>query len=219
MVTSTWCRSGIPSWLKSWTVENFSFAPDAITMFDGGLDALFKLFQNGGQLHHGSNYTSGGSTPDVWKRIGGHAQTTFGGDKSERTVKWFADLGYKLTVAGDFWVPTHQTWGTWSGQTAVKFWPAWWGPQPQGAWVSRASSLLNRVRGMYAYLPRFTWFPGSGPVVPPPPSNAISLDGTLYADNGSPIRGTLTAKCGTDESRFIVVPNDDGTYRPIPKLM
>lgn len=217
-VTSTWCRSGIPSWLKAWTVENFAFAPEAITQFDGGLDALLKLFAAGGQLHHGSNATSGGSSPDSWKRIGGHAQTTFGGDMSERTVKWFADLGHKLTKPGDFWVATHQTWGSWSGQTAIKYWPAWWGPQPQGAWVSRASSLLERVRGMYAYLPRFKWFPGSGPVVPPP-SNAITLDGVLQADSGGPIRGTLTAKCGTDRSEFIVVPSGDGTYRPVPKLM
>jgi hypothetical protein len=219
-VTSTWCRSGIPSWLKSWTVENFSFASDAITMFDGGLDALFKLFQNGGQLHHGSNATSGGSSPDSWKRIGGHAQTTFGGDKSERTVRFFSDLGYRLKDSRDFWVPTHQTWGSWSGQTAAKFWPPWWGPQPQGAWVSRASSLLSNVRGMYAYLPRFKWFSGSGPVVPPPfPTGGITLDGTLRADNGSPIRGTLTATCKDGQNQFIIVPDGSGGYKPVLKGM
>lgn len=220
-VTSTWCRSGIPSWLKTWTVENFAFAPEAITQFDGGLDALFKLFAAGGQLHHGANYTSGGSTPDVWKRIGGHAQTTFGGDRSERTVKWFADLGYKLTKANDFWVATHQTWGSWSGQTAAKFWPAWWGPQPQGAWVSRASSVLERVRGMYAYLPRFPWFKGTGPgpIVPPQPSTAITLSGQLRADNGGPIRGTLVATCGAERGEFIVVPSGDGTYSTVAKMM
>jgi hypothetical protein len=218
-VTSTWCRSGIPSWLKEWTVKNFSFSKDAITLFDGDLDALYKLFAAGGQLHHGSNYTSGGSAPDSWKRIGGHAQTTFGGDRSEQTVKWFADLGYKLTARGDFWVVTHQTWGSWSGQTATKYWPSWWGPLPQGAWVSRASSLLNRVRGMYAYLPRFTWFPGSVPDVPPPTPGTISLEGTLRADNGSPIRGTLTATCGGEQNQFIIVPDGSGAYKPVLKGM
>jgi hypothetical protein len=172
-------------------------------------------------LHHGSNATSGGSTPDSWKRIGGHAQTTFGGDKSERTVKFFADQGYKLTVPGDFWVATHQTWGSsFSGAAAAKFWPSWWGPQPQGAWISRASSLLDNVRGKYAYLPRFAWFPGSGPVTPPPPpGSAITLDGSLYAKGGIPISGILTAKCGPDQQEFIIVPTGTGAYKPIPKAM
>jgi hypothetical protein len=219
-VTSTWCRSGIPAWLKAWTVERFAFAPEAITQFDGGLDSLLKRFSAGGHLHHGSNATSGGSTPDSWKRIGGHAQTTFGGDRSERTVKWFTDLGYRLTVPGDFWVATHQTWGSsFSGAAAAKFWPAWWGPQPQGAWISRASSLLDNVRGTYAYLPRFAWFPGSGPVTPPPPSSAITMDGSLYAKGGIPISGILTAKCGPDQQEFIIVPTGTGAYKPIPKAM
>jgi hypothetical protein len=218
-VTSTWCRSGIPAWLKTWTVENFAFAPEAITKFDGDLDALLKLFAAGGQLHHGSNATSGGSTPDAWKRIGGHAQTTFGGDRSERTIKWFSDLGYKLTKPGDFWVATHQTWGvSFSGSAAAKFWPPWWGLQPQGAWISRASSLLNNVRGKYAYLPRFAWFPGTGPG-PVVPTSAITLEGALYADNNSPIRGVLTAKCGPDQRQYIIVPSGDGTYKPVPKAM
>lgn len=217
-VTSTWCRSGIPAWLKSWTVANFAFAPEAITKFDGWLDGFWKLVSVGGQLQHGSNVTSGGSTPDSWKRIGGHAQVVFGGDRSERTVKFFADLGYKLTDPGDFWVATHQTWGDWSGATAEKFWPSWWGPQPQGAWVSRASSVLERVRGMYAYLPRFKWFPGSGPVVPQPAA-PIQLSGRLYADNGSPIRGTLIATCGSERSEFLVVPSGDGSYTTVCKMM
>ena len=154
-------------------------------------------------------------SPDSWKRIGGHAQTTFGGDWSERTVKFFADQGYRLTVANDFWVATHQTWGgSWSGATAAKFWPSWWGKQPQGAWVSRASSLLSRVSG-YAYLPRLTWFPGTAPVPPPDPVDATPLTGTIYADNGGPIRGSL--KAGNTE--YLIVPKGGGSYGPVRKTM
>jgi hypothetical protein len=211
MVTSTWCRTGIPAWLKDWTVKTFTFDPTAITKFDGSLDALRRLVAAGGQFHHGSNSTAGSSNPDSWKRIGGHAQTMFGGDWSERTLRFFADQGYKLTVANDFWVPNHQTWGNgWSGQTAAKFWPSWWGKQPQGAWVSRASSLLSRVDG-YAYLPRFPWFPGTSPA-PPDPVDVTPLTGTIYADNGGPIRGTLMAG---GKTKYIIVPDGSGGYVPV----
>jgi hypothetical protein len=209
-VTSTWCRSGIPSWLKAWTLKEFPWAPGAITRFDGGLDALWRLVGEGGQLHHGANATAGNSQPDTWRRIGGHAQATFGGDRSERTLKWFADKGYRLTTPRDFWVATHQTWGNWSGQTAASFWPAWWGKQPQGAWVSRASSLLSRVRDCYAYLPRMTWFPGSP--TPPPPGDITPLTGKLRAQQG-PITGTLMA----GETEYFLAPIGDGEFTPVRK--
>ena len=164
-VARDWCRSGLPEWLKAYCREHYPWEESAVTRFDGGLDALRKLFQNKGQFHHGSNSTSASGKPNRWKRIGGHAQTACGGDWSDECLKWFADKGYRLDD-GDFWVPNHQTWGRWSGQLDADLWPEHlWGPQPDGAWVCGAKDLLKRVSG-YAYLPLLKGVPGAGPPVP-----------------------------------------------------
>ena len=203
-VARTWCRSGLPDWLAQWTQANFMFADDAITYFpystrsggsvdiQAGLAALKKLFSNKGQWHHGSNSTSGSSRPNVWKRIGGHAQTAFGGDWSEKTRRFYHDLGFAIDD-DDFWIPNHQTWGSWSGQTASTYWPSWWGPQPEGAWVVSAKGLLRRVSG-YAYLPLLAGVPGDTP--PQPPTPAPNVPGELYGEINQhdeiSIRGEVT---------------------------
>lgn len=182
-VTSTWCRQDCPQWLADYAIENHPWDSNAITYFDGAVDALKTLFQNKGQYHHGSNATSASSKPNTWKRIGGHMQTAFGGDWSDKTRGWFADKGCKID-ANDFWVPNHQLWGpSWSGQCGDSYWPSWWGPKPEGAWVCSAKELLARVDG-YAYLPGLKGVPGLAPPTPlPSDPTRISLDLEIGKDS------------------------------------
>ena len=74
----------------------------------------------------------------------------------------------------------------------------------------------SRVSG-YAYLPRLTWFPGTTPVPPPVPDpvDVTPLTGTIYADNGGPIRGVLKA----GDTEYLIVPKGGGQYGPVRKGM
>lgn len=207
-VARDWCRSGIPDWLAAWTQQNFAWDPSAITYLDGGLDQLKRLLSNKGQFHHGSNTTSGSSRPNVFRRIGGHAQTCFGGDWSDRTRQFFADKGFRLD-SDDFWVLNHQTWGSgWRGEIASQYWPEWWGKKPEGTWVVSAKGLLRRVSG-YAYLPGLKGVPGSAPVPPPPDDDKIP--GTVYAeeldDGNIAVRGMLVV----DGVEYIAYPLEGQT--------
>lgn len=212
LVTSKWCGGRVPSAVQSFVdSQGWRFEQGAITQFDGGVDALKAMFRAKGQLHHGSNQTSGSSTPNVIKRIGGHAQTCFGGDWSDRTLEFFEQQGIHYTEA-DFPCAHHQTWGGgWSGAVADRYWPEWWGPKPQGAWITRASQVIQYFSEGYVYLPKLKGTPGTTPPVPSP-TYQITLDGPIYADNGGPIRGTVTAKSGEATERFIIVPNGTGQY-------
>lgn len=188
-VTKSWCRSGIPEELAKWTKENFYWEPGAITQFAGRLDALKMLFRNYGQLHHGSNWTSRSSTPNNLKRIGGHAQTAFGGMWDEETIKFFWDKGIKYEN-GDFPVANHQTWGAgWSGECSDRYWPPHWGPKPEGAWICRASQILDYFSSSaYSYLPKLKGFEGD---VTPTPKQFPSVEGELRVTDRI-IKGDIT---------------------------
>jgi len=217
-VSKNWCRSGPPSDFRQHVNNNgWRFEQGAITKFSGGVEALKDVIRLKGQVHHGSNYTSGSSVPGrPLRRIGGHAQTLFGGDWSDRTLKFFRDKGITAFSESNFPVANHQTWGgSWSGATAATFWPEWWGPRPQGAWICTARQAVESLfRSAYVYLPRMKGWPSDTPT-PPQPGEKVELTGRLHADNGSPIRGTLTAKSGDKETRYIIVPDGQGGYVPV----
>lgn len=159
-VVSTWCRSGIPQWLLSWTQREFPWQPGAITEFDYSLESIRDLFRKRGQIHHGSNTTSGSSEPNRLTRIGGHAQTAQGGDWSDDCLRWFNDLGVRYTV-DDFPVIQHQTWGSgWRGEIADRYWPV--GTDQAGRVYSAADvallgsppSLLEELRAGWGWGPK-----------------------------------------------------------------
>ncbi len=204
-VSREWCNRGRPpeDFQQHVNAQGWRFGQGAITKFSGGTEALKDVIRLKGQVHHGSNYTSGGSKPGQLKRIGGHAQTLLGGDWSERTLKFFRDKNVSYTES-NFPVVNHQTWGgSWSGAVSSSYWPEWWGPRPQGAWVCSAQQAVDYLfRSAYVYLPMLKGTPGTGPSPP------------LQADNGSPIRGELIAKSGDKESKYIIVPDGQGGYVP-----
>lgn len=218
LVTSTWCRHGPPASVRQFVQDQgWRFEPGAISKFSGGVDALKTMLRSKGQLHHGSNYTSASSVPNKLKRIGGHAQTMFGGDWSDVTLRFFAEQGIRYT-ADDFPCVHHQTWGTnWSGAVADRYWPAWWGPKPQGAWICSAKQVVQYLSSGYVYLPKMRGTPGA---IPPTPASDVSLTGDVYAENGGPIRGVLKAKTTAGETaEFILIPAGHGVYRPVPKIL
>lgn len=231
-VARDWCRSGLPDALTVWVKEQgYLWEDSAITRMDGGLDALRRLFENDGAWHHGSNATSGGGRPDQWTRIGGHAQTSWGGDWSEKTVKFFADKGFRLSKSNDFWIVSHQTWANrtnqWGGETDDQYWPEWWGPKPPGAWVSRASSMLSRVSG-YAYLPSgITGVEGGEPPKPPTPP-VPEVPPELLGNLRAKVQGDIVVVNGTvivdydsfkGPVEYLVVPDAYGSsgFRLVPK--
>jgi hypothetical protein len=216
LVAQSWCRNGPPADVREFvSSRGWKMAQGSVTKLTGGVDSLKDVFRARGQVHHGSNYTSSSSTPNNLKRIGGHAQTAFGGDWSERTLKFFRDKGINYSES-NFPVVNHQTWGgSWSGAVAANYWPDWWGPRPQGAWVCSSSQFLaNFMSSAYVHLPNMVGWPSDAPV-PPPPGETVELTGRLTADNGSPIRGTLTAKSGSKQTKYIVVPDGSGGYVPV----
>jgi hypothetical protein len=221
LVTSKWCNGRVPQAVQDFVDgHGWRFDQGAITEFDGGTDALKAMIRAKGQLHHGSNQTSGSSKPNVIKRIGGHAQTMFGGDWSQRTLDFFSQQGIQYTV-DDFPCVHHQTWGSgWSGSVDERYWPSWWGPKPQGAWITKASQVVSYFSDGYVYLPKLKGTPGTTPPPNPPPSSMVTLNGPIYADNGGPIRGVVTAKVADLEEKFIVVPSAvAGQYQFVRKVL
>ncbi len=216
IVARDWCRSGPPSWLVEHTKTNHAWDATAITEFgDGGLPELKKLFAAGGCLHFSGTRTSGSSKPFVWGSVGPHMMTAYGYDDSEAYRKFCRDTIGVPARDNDFPIQCGQTWGAgWRGECADQYWPSWWGPKPQGAWVCWASEFRQKLSLDMAYLPRVKGFPGNGPQ---PTPDLPQIDGKLYAEriaNGAiAIRGELKTKDGS----YIAVPDGSGAYRVIPK--
>jgi hypothetical protein len=216
IVARQWCRSGIPDWLREYTVANHSYADGAITRFEGGISEIRRLCANGGVLHTSGTRTSGGSKPFTIGSTGPHMQSLVGMDDSDQFRQFCRD---KLNVSprdNDFPVVMHQTWGSgWRGECADEYWPDWWGPKPQGAWVWWASDIADRLSIDYAWLPWIKGFASEGPTPPTPGPN---IGGDIYAEQVADriaIRGELEVQ-GT---RYIVVPKPlvSGVYHVIQK--
>lgn len=217
IVARQWCRSGIPSWLKTHTQTNHGYQDGAITEYDGDHRGFLKVLKAGGVLHAGGVRTSGGSKPFTRGSTGAHMQSTCGADDSEACRKWFKDTHNITWEAGDFPLINMQTWGAgWRGECADQYWPTQlWGPKPQGAWVCSAKWWLSDVE--YAWLPWAKGFPGTGPVpLPPHPP----LAGTIYAEQAGQViavRGEIQLVEGGKTFAYIIVPDGAGKYRPVPK--
>lgn len=224
IVAREWCRSGIPGWLHDHTIAKHPFEDGAITKFGSqnrseGMSKLKKAFKAGGFVHHSGTRTSGGNKPFSIGSTGAHMQTAHGYDDSEEFRKFCQDVLRITPRADDFPVVSHQTWGSgWRGETADQYWPSWWGPKPQGAWVWWASDLLSRISCDYIWLPWCKGFPAVNPVPPTPPVVQVpKLEARLYAEQvGSviAIRGDLVLE---GKHEYIVVPDGAGAYRTIPK--
>ncbi len=171
IVARTWCRSGIPAWMEDDSNASHPFEDGAITEFDGDVPAIRAIFAAGGALNTGGTNTSGGSKPFTIGRVGGHEQSIVGCDDSEEFRKFCRDVIGVTARDNDFPVIFNQTWGAgFSGECADKYWPPWWGPKPQGAWVWWASDVLRYFEGdIVAFLPRFKGVADPNPVPPPVP--------------------------------------------------
>jgi len=192
LTVRTWCRNQPDDFIQYVADQGWFFESGAISEFSGGVDALKQVIRAKGQLHHGSNYTAGGV--DSVRRIGGHMQTMFGGDWSERTLKFFNDQGYRFTT-DDFPCVNHQTWGPgFSGECPDRLWPDWWGPKPEGAWVMGAKKQLTYFSDGYVYLPKMKGIPGTAPPQPPTDTKITgTIEGEVLSGNRVRINGTLTA--------------------------
>lgn len=210
LCTSTWCRSGPPQWLQDYVLQHYTWEHGAITELDCSVDTLKAVFRAKGQIHHGSN-TTGTPTPANLKRIGGHAQTAFGGLWDDRTLAFYAQQGIKFTK-DNFPIFNHQTWGNWSGSLNPKYWPSWLGPMPQGTWVCSAEQFCSQLsRSAYSYLPKLRGVKGSQP----PPVDPPVSDGNVWVDIAvSPpaIRGSFVI----DGKEYIFRPGaKPGQYVPM----
>jgi hypothetical protein len=217
LVARTWCRSGIPGWLKEYTVENHSYEDGAITRFQGGLSELKAVFAAGGVIHTSGRRTSGGSKPFTLGSVGPHMQSGVLADDSDEFRQFCQDVIGVPSRLNDFPIALNQTWGGgWRGECADEYWPEWWGIKPQGAWVWWASDVLRLLSVDYAWLPWVTGFPADGPT--PPPDTHPNIGGELYAQHVGDkiaIRGTLQL----DDWEYIAVPKpqSDGRYVVVPK--
>lgn len=224
IVARTWCRSGIPGWMRDHTQANHHYADGAITRFDGGVTELRKVFAAGGIIHTSGTRTSGGSKPFSIGRVGPHMQSGVGCDDSEQFRRFCRDVIGVAPRDNDFPVVMNQTWSTmqnqWSGECADEYWPDWWGRKPAGAWVWWASDVIERLSCDYAWLPWVKGFPASTPIppVPPPPSAHPPITGDIWTENaGQIIRGNLTLELPSAQHRYIVVPAAAGKFRLTPK--
>lgn len=208
IVARTWCRSGIPSWLREHTQANHAYEDGAITRFEGGVKELRALFAAGGVIHTSGTRTSGGSKPFTIGSVGPHMQSGVGCDDSDEFRKFCREIIKVTPRANDFPVVMNQTWGPgWRGECADQYWPAWWGRKPQGAWVWWASDVINRLSCDYAWLPWVKGFPSDTPL-PPPVQKAPPISGLLHGEltNG---RIVIRGELAMDKWRYIAVP--DGT--------
>lgn len=217
IVARTWCRSGIPSWLKTYTAQHHAYEDGAITRWQGGIKALRTLFAAGGVLHTSGRRTSGGSKPFTIGSVGPHMQSAVGCDDSDEFRKFCRDVIKVAPRENDFPVVLHQTWGAgWRGECADKYWPGWWGLKPQGAWVWWASDVLNRLSCDYAWLPLVKGFSREEPE--PQPERAPEIGGELYAERVGD-RVAIRGELALDKWRYIAVPVTAGgtRFRIIPK--
>lgn len=81
-VARTWCRSGVPDWLKQETLKH-AYEDGAITRFQGGVVELRAAIAAGGFLHTSGTRTSGGSKPCSIGSVGPHMQSAIGCDDSD----------------------------------------------------------------------------------------------------------------------------------------
>jgi len=217
-VARTWCRSGIPAWLKEHTSKNHAYEDGAITQFDGGVKELRAMFAAGGVIHTSGTRTSGGSKPFTLGRVGPHMQSGIGCDDSDEFRKFCKDVIGVSPRANDFPVVMNQTWGSgWRGECADKYWPSWWGPKPQGAWVWWASDVINLLSCDYAWLPRVKGFQRTTPLppTPDPTKRAPVLVGHLRAEplpHGIAVRGEISLTQADRTWYYIAVPTGDGLY-------
>lgn len=218
VVARTWCRSGIPSWLKSYTQEHHAYDDGAITRWQGGVKELRALFAAGGVIHTSGRRTSGGSKPFTIGSVGPHMQSGVGCDDSDAFRRFCREVIGVTPRENDFPVIMNQTWGAgWRGECADKYWPEWWGPKPQGAWVWWASDVLSRLSVDYAWLPWVKGFPSDTP--DPIPTPQPNIGGELYAEQiaggAIVIRGELTL----DDYEYIAAPKPQtpGRYVIVPK--
>lgn len=202
-VARTWCRSGIPQWLKDYTQENHAYEDGAITRWQGGIKELRSLFAAGGVLHTSGRRTSGGSKPFSIGSVGPHMQSAVGCDDSDEFRQFCRDVIGATPREDDFPVVMNQTWGSgWRGECADQYWPSWWGRKPQGAWVWWASDVLNRLSCDYAWLPMVKGFPSDEPT---PPEPAPPIRGEIWAERVGDriaIRGELQS----GDHDYIVAP-------------
>jgi hypothetical protein len=220
IVARTWCRSGVPSWLKSYTLANHAYEDGAITRFQGGVKELRAAFAAGGVIHTSGTRTSGGSRPFTIGSVGPHMQSAVGCDDSDEFRKFCREAIGVTPRADDFPVVLMQTWGKgWRGECADAYWPTWWGRKPQGAWVWWASDVIKRLSCDYVWLPRVKGFPASNPPPPPPPSGLPRIDGVLQV-NGPVIAGVVTAATDIPAgTRFTSTPAGAGQYRLEPLIV
>lgn len=216
-VARTWCRSGVPDWLKLETLKH-GYEDGAITRFQGGVPELRAALAAGGFVHTSGTRTSGGSKPFSIGSVGPHMQSAIGCDDSDQFRQFCRDMLQVTPRTDDFPVIMDQTWGPgWSGETADKYWPSWWGRKPEGAWVWWASDVVKRLSCDYVWLPRVKGFPGEPPV--PPPPKLPQFDGTLRV-TGSYISGIVIAATAIAEGqRFTSTPNGDGTFKLVPIMV
>jgi hypothetical protein len=124
IVARSWCRSGVPSWLKDYTLEHHSYEDGAITRFNGGIKELLTLFANGGVIHTSGTRTSGGSKPFSIGSVGPHMQSGVGGDDSDFFREFCQQTIGVSPRDDDFPVIMNQTWGPgWRGECADRYWP------------------------------------------------------------------------------------------------
>ena len=218
IVARQWCRSGIPADLAAYTQANHGYADGAITNYDGDHRGFKKVLKAGGALHAGGVRTSGGSKPFTRGGTGAHMQSTVAYDDTEECRKWFADNHNITWAADDFPLVNHQTWGPgWRGECGDAYWPPFWGPKPEGAWVCSAKWWLSDVE--YAWLPWAKGYVGVGPT--PVPTPIPLLSGTLYAEQVSSaviaVRGEIQLPADLGGHSYIVVPDGTGKYHPVPK--
>jgi len=207
-VARSWCRSGVPSWLKAETLKH-SYEDGAITRFQGGVKELRSVFANGGIVHTSGTRTSGGSRPFQIGRVGPHMQSGLGCDDSDEFRKFCSDVLKISPRKDDFPVIMDQTWGSgWSGEIASAYWPSWWGEKFEGAWVWWASDLLKYLSVDFVWLPMVKGFAGDGPTPPPPLDKAPEIVGNLYVRDRF-ISGIIEV----GGYRYTATPNGDGTFR------
>ena len=193
IVAREWCRRGIPPKMAAYTAANHGYADGAITRFEGGLEEIRAAFATGGVLHTSGTRTSGGSKPFTIGRTGPHMQAAVGCDDSDLFRRFCVDVIGTRARDDDFPVILHQTWGRgWSGECADQYWPGWWGPEPEGAWVWWASDVVRYLSIDFVWLPWVRGFPVGLPV---PPDQAPPLTGEIWGeqlDGRTVIRGTIT---------------------------
>jgi hypothetical protein len=146
-------------------------------------------------------------------------QSGIGCDDSDEFRQFCKDVIGVSPRANDFPVVMNQTWGSgWRGECADKYWPSWWGPKPQGAWVWWASDVIHLLSCDYAWLPRVKGFQRTTPLpnpTPDPTKRAPVLVGHLRAEplpHGIAVRGEISLTQAERTWYYIAVPAGDGMY-------